>query len=153
MKFRLVDRIVSWERWQTIRGIKTVSFEEYSLKDTFGEPARLPETLLLESFLQLGNWLIVLSSEFQRMGLVVRISQVRFHRHLLPGQRLELEVNLVRRHQDGFELAGEGRVEGRRVISGSGCVAATAPLAEYRDPDDLRMLFSEIHEPNASGSP
>jgi len=147
VKFRLVDKITSWNRWQSIRGIKVVSFEEYSLKEPFGENPRLPEMLVLESFLQLGNWLVVLSSDFQQMGMVARISEVRFHNDLLPGQRLELEVRLTRRREDGFELVGEGNVQGRSVISGIGCLASAAPLAEYQSPEDLRVLFSEIYTP------
>lgn len=147
MKFRLVDKITSWTPWQTITGIKAVSFEEYSLKEAFGEQPRLPEMLLLESFLQLGNWLVMLSSDFQQMGMVARISEVRFHDSLLPGQRLQLEVRLVRRRDDGFELVGQGQADGRSVISGTGCIAALAPLVEYYHPEDMRVLFSEIHEP------
>lgn len=147
MKFRLVDRITSWTAWQNIAGVKAVSLEEYSLKEAFGEQPRLPEVLLLESFLQLGNWLVMLSSDFRQMGMVARISEVRFHDSLLPGQRLQLEVRLVRRREDGFELAGQGHADGRSIISGAGCVAALAPLAEYQDPEDLRVLFSEIYEP------
>jgi 3-hydroxymyristoyl/3-hydroxydecanoyl-(acyl carrier protein) dehydratase len=151
MKFRLVDKITSWAAWQNITGVKAVSFEEYSLKDAFGEPPRLPDMLLLESFLQLGNWLVMLSSDFQQMGMLARISEVRFHGSLLPGQRLQLEVRLNRRRDDGFELAGQGQVNGRRVISGAGCVAALVPLAEYQEPDDMRVLFSEIYAP--AGAP
>jgi len=147
MKFRLVDKITSWVPWQTITGVKAVSFEEYSLKEALGEQPRLPETLMLESFLQLGNWLVMLSSDFQQMGMLARIQEVRFHESLLPGQRLELEVKLVRRRDNGFELAGRGIVNGKRVISGAGCVAALAPLAEYQNPEDIRVLFSEIYEP------
>jgi 3-hydroxyacyl-[acyl-carrier-protein] dehydratase len=147
MKFRLVDKITSWMPWQTITGIKLVSFEEYSLKEAFGDQPQLPETLMLESFLQLGNWLVMLSSDFQQMGMLARLLEVRFHESLLPGQRLELEVKMVRRRADGFELAGRGLVQGRTVISGSGCVAALAPLGEYLNPEDIRVLFSEIYEP------
>ena len=150
MKFRLVDKITSWSPWQNISGLKAVSFEEYSLKEAFGERPRLPETLLLESFLELGNWLVVLSSDFRQMGTVARISEVRFHNYLLPGQRLRLEVRMIRRREDGFELAGQGFVDGRDVISGLGCLATPAPLAEYLDPDDMRVLFSEIYEPTGA---
>jgi 3-hydroxymyristoyl/3-hydroxydecanoyl-(acyl carrier protein) dehydratase len=150
LKFRLVDKITSWAPWQQIRGIKAVSFEEYSLKERFGETPRLPEMLLLESFLQLGNWLVVLSSDFQRMGMAARISEVRFHGYLLPGQSLQLEVRLTRRHEDGFELAGEGQAQGRSVISGAGCLASVARLADYQSPEDMRVLFSEIYEPSGA---
>ncbi len=152
MKFRLVDKITSWVPWQSITGVKAVSFEEYSLKEIFGGPPRLPEMLLLESFLQLGNWLVMLSSDFRQMGMVARISEVRFHESLLPGQRLQLEVRLVRRRNDGCEMAGHGHVDGRSVISGTGCVASLRPLAEYQDSQDLRILFSEIYEPLGSSA-
>ena len=92
MKFRLVDKILGWSPYERITGIKAVSFEEYCLKKPFGDEARLPETLLLESFLQLGNWLILLSSDFARMGMVIRITEVRFDGYLLPGQQVRMEV-------------------------------------------------------------
>lgn len=149
MKLRLVDKITSWSPYQRIRGIKTVSFEEYCLKDSFGDEPRLPETLLLESFLQLGNWLILLSSDFKNMGVAVRISEVRFHDFLLPGRRLQMKVTVVRQREDGFELSGEGLMDGRVIISGLGCLATPVPAAEYVNPDDLRVLFSEIYEPEA----
>lgn len=150
MKFRLVDKISSWAPWQHISGIKVVSFEEYSLKEAFGEKPHLPETLLLESFLQLGNWLVMLSSHFQQMGAVARISKVEFYEQLLPGQKLRLEVHLKRRREDGFELAGQGLVDGRKIISGLGCLASPVLLAEYLDPEDMRVLFSEIYDPVAA---
>jgi 3-hydroxyacyl-[acyl-carrier-protein] dehydratase len=147
MKFRLVDKIIAWSPYQSISGIKAVSFEEYCLKESFGDEPRLPETLLLESFLQLGNWLILLSSDFKDTGMVVRISEVRFHGFLLPGQQLQMEATLARQRDDGYELSGEGRVNGRTVISGLGCLAVRVPAAELMDPANLRVLFSEIYEP------
>jgi 3-hydroxymyristoyl/3-hydroxydecanoyl-(acyl carrier protein) dehydratase len=147
MKFRLVDKIVAWSPHQRISGIKAVSFEEYCLKETFGDEPRLPETLLLESFLQLGNWLILLSSDFKEAGMVLRISEVRFHGFLLPGRQLRMDVTVARRREDGFELSGEGRMNGRTIITGLGCLAVPVPASELADPADLRVLFSEIYEP------
>jgi 3-hydroxyacyl-[acyl-carrier-protein] dehydratase len=147
MKFRLVDRITFWKPHEHITGLKAVSFEEYSLKEAFGDEARLPEMLLLESLLQLGNWLVLLSSDFQEMGMVIRIHEVRFHGALRPGGVVRMDVAMVRRHDDGFELRGEGRVDEELVISGTGCLAAPLPAIEYCDPDDLRVLYSEIYRP------
>jgi 3-hydroxymyristoyl/3-hydroxydecanoyl-(acyl carrier protein) dehydratase len=149
MKFRFVDKIISWKSHERITGIKAVSFEEYSLKDALGDEPRLPEMLLLESFLQLGNWLILLSSDFQQMGMVIRINEVRFHDYLRPGRQARLEVTLVRQREDGFELAGDGWVEGRPIISGLGCLAMPVPATEYVNPDDLRVLYSEIYQPES----
>jgi 3-hydroxyacyl-[acyl-carrier-protein] dehydratase len=147
MKFRLVDKITSWTPWKSISGVKSLSFEEYSLKEAFETRPRLPEILLLESVLQLGNWLVMLSSDFQKMAVVARISEVHFEDFLLPGQRVQLEVRLTRRREGGLELAGEGRVEGRKIISGLGCLALPLHLPEYQDPEGLRVLFSEMYDP------
>jgi 3-hydroxyacyl-[acyl-carrier-protein] dehydratase len=147
MKFRFVDKIVAWSPYQSISGIKAVSFEEYCLKESFGDEPRLPETLLLESFLQLGTWLILLSSDFRETGMVVRIHEVRFQAFLLPGQQLRMDVTLARQREDGFELSGEGRVNGRTIISGLGCLAVPVPAADLVDEANLRVLFSEIYEP------
>ncbi len=153
MKFRFVDKITSWSPYEHITGVKMVSFEEYCLKQAFGDEPRLPESLLLESFLQLGNWLILLSSDFKDMGVAVRISEVRYHGFLLPGQQLQMIVTVTRRRQDGFELSGEGRVDNQLIIAGLDCLAAPVPAAEYVDPDHLRVLFSEIYQPQESVSP
>lgn len=147
MKFRFVDKIVAWSPYESISGIKAVSFEEYSLKESFGDEPRLPETLLLESFLQLGNWLILLSSDFKEASMVVRISEVNFRGFLLPGKQLRMEVKLVRQREDGFELSGEGREDGEVIISGMGCLATPVPAEELLDPADWRVQFSEIFAP------
>lgn len=152
MKFRMVDRILAWEPRRRIRGVKTVSFEEYSLRGPFGDDPHLPETLLLESFFQLANWLIVLSSDFSEMALVVRVDQVTFDRPVLPGERLVMELVVRRWRADSVLLDGTGRVGGRQVASGTGCLATVVPLADYQDGDDLRVLYSEIHRPEEEGT-
>ena len=153
MRFRLVDRILAWAPYQRIAGIKAVSFEEFSLKEAFGEEPKLPESILLESMLQLGNWLIVLSSDFRQMGVPVRLGRVEFQGALLPGQRMNMEVRVSRRRLDGFELAGEGTVEGRTILTGTGALAVPVPAEEFVNPDDLRVLYSEICAQAIQGAP
>jgi 3-hydroxyacyl-[acyl-carrier-protein] dehydratase len=147
MKFRLIDRILSWTPHRQISGVKAVSFEEYSLKEAFGEPPGLPGLLVLESILQLGNWLILLSSDYQQMGMVAKLARVEFHDRVRPGQQLRLEVNYLGRRADGFLLAGEGRAGGRTVITGLECLAFAVPAADYVDAEQLRTLYSEIYRP------
>ena len=147
MKLRMVDRILAWEPRRRIAGAKTVSFEEYSLRAPLGDAPRLPESLLLESFFQLGNWLIVLTSDFTQMGLIVRTEEVRFAGPVGPGERMTMELAVRRYRDDGVLFDGVGRVGAREVAVGRGCLAALAPLTDYADPADLRVLFSEIHRP------
>ena len=112
MKFRMVDRILSWDARRSITGIKTVSFEEYNLKSAFGDGPGLPRTLEMESLFQLGNWLIMLSSDFTQMGLVVRTQEVRFESPHKPGAHLRLELEVRSYRKDGVLFDG-------RAFSGS----------------------------------
>lgn len=151
MKFRMVDRILGWEPRRRITGIKTVSFEEYSLKSAFGGEARLPESLLMEGLFQLGNWLIVLSSDFTQMGLLVRVEEIRFHEQLRPGQSLRMEAEVESYRADGIVFDGKAMVGDAEIASGRGCLATPVELAEFHDPAALRVLFSEIHRPEGEG--
>jgi hypothetical protein len=68
----------------------------------------------------------------------------------LPGERVCMEVAMSREREDGFEFSGRGHVNGRSVIRGSGCLAVPVQAAEYVEPDDLRVVFSEIYEPETA---
>ena len=145
MKFRMIDRIDAYQARASISGAKTVSFEEYSLRTSLGCQAALPESLLLESLFQLGNWLIVLSSDFTQMGLVIRTGRVEFVRPVGPGERIDSTITVKHYRDDGISFDGEAKVGDKVVVRGESCLAAPAPLADYCNPDDLRVLFSEIH--------
>lgn len=148
MKFRMVDRIIDFEPRKNIRGVKTMSFEEYQLKSAFADEPHLPESLIMEALFQLGNWLIMLSSDFTQMGLLVRTSEIRFIEPLRPGQTLIMDVQIRRYRPDGILFDGKTCVDGRIIATGTGCLAAPVELADYFDPDDMRVLFSQIHRPN-----
>jgi 3-hydroxyacyl-[acyl-carrier-protein] dehydratase len=153
MKFRMVDRILEWQPRRSIAGVKAVSFEEYSLKLPFGGQAALPESLLMECLFQLGNWLIVLSSDFTQMGLLVRVEEVQFHEPLGPGQSLRMDVDVVSYRSDGITFNGTATTaEGRPIASGRGCLATPVDLADFQNPCDLKVLFSEIYRPGGKGS-
>lgn len=146
MKFRMVDRILAWEPRRMIRGVKAVSFEEYELRERLGDEPCLPESLVMEALFQLGNWLIVLSSGYTRMGLVLQWDEVRFLDRLRPGRRLLMEVNVQSWRDDGILLNGLASDGEKTIATGSRCLAVPVSLADYHDPADLRVLFSEIHQ-------
>ena len=150
MKFRMVDRILAWEPRRTIRGIKTVSFEEYELKEAQGDEPCLPESLVMESLFQLGNWLVILSSDFSQMGLVVRFDEVRFAKRLRPGRHLRMEAEVRSWREDGILFDGRAMTGQQTLASGRGCLALPVALSDYHNPDDLRVLFSEIYRPEHS---
>jgi hypothetical protein len=58
---------------------------------------------------------------------------------------MELEARNYR--DDGILLDGTAWSGDRQIATGEGCLAVPVPLADYQDPDDLRMLFAEIYAP------
>lgn len=148
MKFRMVDRIISFQAEKSIRGVKALSFEEYELKSAMADEPHLPETLIMEALFQLGNWLIMLSSDFSRMGLLVRTNQVKFLDRVRPGQSLAMEATVRSYRNDGILFDGTACVNSRIIAAGKGCLAVPVALDNYHDPDDLRVLFSQIYRPD-----
>lgn len=151
MKFRLVDRILDWTPARQIHGVKTASFEELALREPFGQDPSLPETLLLESLFQLGNWLVVLSTAFEQMALIVRAGRVCFDRPLAPGEALSMTVDVRIWRPDGILFDGAAHVGPHRIAHGEGCLAVPVPLARYCDPAALRTLLGEIYRPAGQG--
>ena len=150
MKFRMVDRIVEFAPRRSICGIKTVSFEEYQLKSVFADQPCLPESLIMESLFQLGNWLIILTSDFSQMGLVIRTNEIRFQRPLGPGQRMFMQIHVRSYRDDGILFDGQALVDQHVIACGNGCLATPVALTEYYDPENLKVLFSEIYRPNSN---
>ncbi|MBE0535036.1 MAG: 3-hydroxyacyl-[acyl-carrier-protein] dehydratase FabZ [Phycisphaerae bacterium] len=151
MRFRMVDRIVAFEAGRSIRAVKTVSFEEYRLKAAFGDPPYLPESLVLETVFQAALWLVMISSEFTQMGLVVGVEEVRFVNPVGPGDRLSLEVEAGCYRVDSVRFDGRVQADGKIVADVRGCLADVVQLAEYCKPDDMKVLFSEIYNPDNGG--
>ncbi|MFC1745617.1 hypothetical protein ACFL35_16620 [Candidatus Riflebacteria bacterium] len=144
MRFRLIDHIVEYSPWEKITALKSVSFEEYSLKDKFGCEPSLPETLLIEAMLQAGNWLITLSSNFTKLGFILSIKEIIVHRSLLPGETASFKLRVVSKHEDSILMEGEGTVNGEEIVVGRGCIAVFSELSTFEDPEDLKVLYEEI---------
>jgi len=147
MKFRMVDRIIDYEPGKSIRGVKTVSFEEYQLKSALDNSPCLPESLIMESFFQLGNWLIMLTSDFLQMGLLVRTNEIRFEHQVGPGENMLMEICVRSYRDDGVLFDGKAIANEKVIAKGTGCLATITKLDEYYDPEDLKVLFSEIYRP------
>jgi 3-hydroxyacyl-[acyl-carrier-protein] dehydratase len=144
MKFRMVDQILAFAAAKSIRGAKTVSFEEYTSKDAFGTPPQLPATLAMESLIQLGSWLIMLSSEFREIGLLESIEAASFDHPLGPGERMLVQVE-VESWGESVAFAGTGRSARGQVVACESWQMTRRPLDQHHSAEDLRVLSSQIY--------
>ena len=117
--FLLVDRVVEFEKDKRVLAYKNVSYNEPFFTGHFpGEPV-MPGVLIVEALAQAGGLLTQLSrdpgaGEGQTFYLV-KVDNAKFSKMVVPGDRLELEVELKRRIRNMAQYAGVARVDGEKV--------------------------------------
>jgi hypothetical protein len=58
-----------------------------------------------------------------------------------------MEAHVYSYRDDGITFDGRASDSGRVIAEGRGCLAVPVELADYHDPDDLRVLYGEIYRP------
>ena len=117
--FLLVDRVVEFEKDKRVLAYKNVSYNEPFFTGHFpGEPV-MPGVLIMEALAQAGGLLTQLSrdpgaGEGQTFYLV-KVDNAKFSRMVVPGDRLELDVELRRRIRNMAQYVGVARVDGEQV--------------------------------------
>ncbi|MDD4570082.1 MAG: 3-hydroxyacyl-ACP dehydratase FabZ [Tepidanaerobacteraceae bacterium] len=95
--FLLIDRILELKQGKRAVGIKNVSVNEEFFQGHFPEKPVMPGVLIVEALAQVGACAI-LSSEDNRgkIALFAGIDGMRFKRQVVPGDQLQLEVELTK---------------------------------------------------------
>ncbi|MGE0488513.1 MAG: 3-hydroxyacyl-ACP dehydratase FabZ [Vulcanimicrobiota bacterium] len=112
--FFLLDGVVE-QSPERIVGFKNVTVNEPHFQGHFPNAPVMPGVLVLEALLQLA-WVKFAAEGGIRLA---RIRKLRFRRPTVPGDRLELEVDIVSRDGDSAELKVLARVEDQVSATGS----------------------------------
>jgi 3-hydroxyacyl-[acyl-carrier-protein] dehydratase len=140
MRFLLVDAILEIEPGRNATGIKNVTMSEDFLADHFPHRPIMPGMLIIESLVQLSDWVIRYGTDFDRLGLACAFDRVKFRRVVRPGDQLRLEVQVV--DQDGAEVQTQGRAYCLdTLVVSAGITLALHPVSDYLDRDEARRLF------------
>ncbi|MBX9694815.1 MAG: 3-hydroxyacyl-ACP dehydratase FabZ [Cyanobacteria bacterium] len=95
--FLLVDRVTWCEPGKAARGYKNVSANEPHFQGHFPIKPIMPGVLMLEALAQLGCVAILSHPDFKdKLGLFTGIDNVKFRTMVEPGDRLDMEVELVK---------------------------------------------------------
>ncbi|MCK5683099.1 hypothetical protein KAJ27_03225 [bacterium] len=147
MKFRLVDRITDYQENKFIKGVKTVSLEEYFLHRPHGIKNLFPPTLACETLFQLANFLIFKSFP-SKLGLLVMFRKIHFPTPVKAGDVINLTVRIKSIIEDQVMLDGVGFVGEKLVIEGKGCVAKLIDIEKLINPEKYSMLFDRLYIPH-----
>ncbi len=132
MRFLLYDAIEEIEKGKYIKGYKTFSLSDESLRGHFGETAWVPGVLFIESMAQLLGWLVIFSHDFSISAVMTLVENVKIPSRLRPGFRAEIQGEILstserdslgccRMYVDGEMIASVERiiyVHSRRADSG-----------------------------------
>lgn len=114
--FLLVDRITTLELGKFIDAYKNVSINEPFFQGHFPEQPVMPGVLIVEAMAQTGGFLVLADQSDDTVRnsifLFTGIEKVRFRKTVLPGDRLDLHCELVRRKMRLWKMRGMAHVDG-----------------------------------------
>ena len=116
--FLLVDRVLELERNQRIRAIKNVTFNEPHFIGHFPSRPIMPGVLIIEAMAQTSAVLVVTTLGKESEGKLVyfmSIDEAKFRKPVVPGDRLELDVEIKREIRNMTLYTCCAYVDGKQV--------------------------------------
>ena len=117
--FLLVDRVVEFQKDKRVLAYKNVTCNEPFFTGHFPGHPVMPGVLVIEALAQAGGLLTQLSRDpgagDGQTFYLVKVDNAKFSRMVVPGDKLELEVELKRRIRNMAQYVGIARVDGEQV--------------------------------------
>jgi 3-hydroxyacyl-[acyl-carrier-protein] dehydratase len=118
--FLLVDQVTSVVPGERATGTWHVTDELAFFKGHFPGRPTLPGVLMIESLAQLGAVAALLDERFAgKLALFGGIERARFRRQVVPGETLDLSIELSRLSRHGGRGVGTAQVDGMVAAEGS----------------------------------
>jgi len=114
--FLLVDRVTNYELGKSINAYKNITFNEPCFTGHFPGQPIFPGVMILEAMAQAAGVL-----GFKTMGnndqlyLYAGIDKARFKRPVVPGDRLDLAIELIKERRGIWKFSGVASVDGDAV--------------------------------------
>jgi beta-hydroxyacyl-ACP dehydratase FabZ len=111
--FLLVDRVDVYEEFKTAIGIRCVSMNEWYFQGHFPEKPIMPGVLIIEALAQTACALFLSRPEYLgKMAFFMGINETRFRRPVVPGDLLELRVEVLKASMRAGKVKGIATVKG-----------------------------------------
>lgn len=95
--FLLVDKVTEIEEGKRVIGLKNVTINEPFFQGHFPDYPVMPGVLILEALAQVGAIAVLGMEENKgKIGFLAGVDKCRFKRQVVPGDTLELEVEILR---------------------------------------------------------
>lgn len=114
--FLLVDAVEAIAKGESAVGIKNVTMNEPFFQGHFPGAPIMPGVLIVEALAQTAAVMVVDTLGKEGENLLVyfmTVDKCRFRERVVPGDRLELHVKVIRGRGKIWKFWGEGRVNGK----------------------------------------
>ena len=117
--FLMIDRVEEVIEGKSAKGYKNVTINENFFNGHFPDYPVMPGVLILEALAQMGAICILSMDEFKgKIGFLVGADKVRWKKQVMPGDKLNLEVEIVRLKGSIGVGKGKATVDGNLVCEG-----------------------------------
>jgi beta-hydroxyacyl-ACP dehydratase FabZ len=128
--FLLVDRVTALDPWKSVAAYKNVTYNEPQFQGHFPSFPVMPGVLIVEAMGQAGAIFIALSRRLAgaevpdgvnlpelegRLAFFASCDKVKFRRPVIPGDRLDIEVKLLRLGSRIWKVAARASVNGQKA--------------------------------------
>jgi 3-hydroxyacyl-[acyl-carrier-protein] dehydratase len=117
--FLLVDRVIAFEKEKSLVALKGVTMNEPFFAGHFPGHPVMPGVLILEALAQAAGLLACLSlppEQVQsKVTYLMGIDGARFRKPVVPGDRLELRIEVVKQKGAVWKQVGKALVDGQVV--------------------------------------
>ena len=116
--FLLVDKVVEFEKGERIRAIKNVTINEPFFQGHFPGHPIMPGVLIIEAMAQVGGILAFKSADVKnKVVYFMGIDKARFRRPVLPGDVIELILEVKKTRGNIWTFTAKALVDGKTVAN------------------------------------
>jgi len=118
--FLLVDKVIEFTPGESIVGVKNVTANEPFFQGHFPDHPVMPGVLIVEAMVQTGGILVLNECPDPRdfIAYFLSIDKVKFRKLVVPGDRLEFRMRLVRSRIGVHVIEGKTYVDDKLVCEG-----------------------------------
>jgi 3-hydroxyacyl-[acyl-carrier-protein] dehydratase len=117
--FLLVDKVIEYNLGENLTAIKNVTFNEPQFMGHFPNHPVMPGVMIIEAMAQASGVLSQLAVEnaetSESIFYLVKVDKAKFTKIVVPGDQLELFVQIKRKMRNMVQYECQARVEGKIV--------------------------------------